>query len=31
MDCNDDTICPFVTAQRLIQGKWAILYYALFK
>lgn len=27
MDCNDDTIslCPFVTAQRLIQGKWAIL------
>jgi DNA-binding HxlR family transcriptional regulator len=25
MDCNGDTICPFATAQRLIQGKWAIL------
>jgi len=25
MDCNNDTLCPFVIAQRLIQGKWAIL------
>lgn len=27
MDCNGDTIslCPIATAQKLIQGKWAIL------
>lgn len=27
MDCNSDTksLCPIATAQRLIQGKWALL------